>query len=57
MKVNRQLAVFYCLEKSMATNLGTLTLNLIANTGSYTQGLRNAESSTDSAFKKNAWCG
>lgn len=52
MKVNRQLAVFYCLEKSMATNLGTLTLNLIANTGSYTQGLRNAESSTDSAFKK-----
>lgn len=30
----------------MATNLGTLTLNLLANTGSYTQGLQRAERQT-----------
>ncbi|ENW95977.1 tape measure protein [Acinetobacter sp. NIPH 298] len=30
----------------MATNLGTLTLNLLANTGSYTQGLRTADDAT-----------
>ncbi|RLZ06572.1 hypothetical protein EAH57_15640 [Acinetobacter sp. 2JN-4] len=36
----------------MATNLGTLTLNLIAQTGSYTKGLNRAANSTDSAFKK-----
>ena len=30
----------------MATNLGTLTLNLLANTGSYIQGLSRAERQT-----------
>ena len=36
----------------MATNLGTLTLNLLANTGSYTQGLSRAERETNQATGK-----
>jgi hypothetical protein len=34
--------VFYCLEKSMATKLGSLTLDLICRTGNFTQGMRDA---------------
>jgi tape measure domain-containing protein len=35
----------------MATNLGTLTLNLLANTGSYIQGLSRAERQTHASTK------
>lgn len=38
----------------MATNLGTLTLNLLANTGSYTQGLQRAERQTQQATENMA---
>ena len=38
----------------MATNLGTLTLNLLANTGSYTQGLSKAERQTQQSTKEMA---
>lgn len=36
----------------MATNLGTLTLNLLANTGSYIQGLSRAERETNQSTSK-----
>ena len=38
----------------MATNLGTLTLNLLANTGSYTQGLQRAERQTHASTESMA---
>lgn len=38
----------------MATNLGTLTLNLLANTGSYTQGLQRAERQTEESTENMA---
>lgn len=38
----------------MATNLGTLTLNLLANTGSYTQGLQRAERQTQQSTENMA---
>lgn len=38
----------------MATNLGTLTLNLLANTGSYTQGLQRAERQTQESTENMA---
>ena len=39
--------VFYCLEISMASKLGTLTLDLICRTGNFTQGMRDASSSAN----------
>ena len=36
----------------MATNLGTLTLNLLANTGSYIQGLSRAERQTRNSTRE-----
>lgn len=38
----------------MATNLGTLTLNLVAQTGSYTQGLQRAERQTEQSTENMA---
>lgn len=39
--------LFYCLEKSMATKLGSLTLDLICRTGNFTQGMRDASNSAN----------